>query len=157
MIAKKMTLEDVHNLRIACERYQLEGRQIIDCHSDEELLHIFNGIGSESFPLWMKELLDSLHPSLVCPSMIHDVEWEHSDGTEEGFRESNDRFRRNGIKIASIEFKWYDPRRYVVMFDAIKFAALCQMFGWTIWARERIKKANAIARAIISFANEKNG
>ena len=80
-----------------------------------------------------------------------------NDGTEESFKESNQRFRRNGIKVAKIEFKWYDPRRYIVMFDAVKYATLCQLFGWSVWARERIKKARMIARALLSIIqNEHN-
>ena len=150
-------IEEVRRLRDECERYQLDGREILKQHSDEELARIYNGIGPETFPDWMRKALDALHPLLKCLALIHDVEWEYSDGTEKSFKESNQRFRRNGIKVANIEFKWYDPRRYVVMFDAVKFAALCQMFGWSIWARERIKKAKAIARAIILFANRKNG
>ena len=135
-------------LREQCEKYQLEGREILARFSDEELARIYNGIGPETFPDWMRTGLDALHPSIKCVALIHDVEFELSDGTEEGFRVANERFRRNGIKVAVSEFSWYNPRRYLVMLDAVKYAALCQLFGWSFWARAQIKRAMWIARCL---------
>ena len=74
--------------------------------------------------------LDALHPSLKPVAMIHDVEWSESDGRRETFDESNERFRRNGITVARESFGWWRPRRYKVMWDAVKFARLCQTFGF---------------------------
>ena len=65
--------------------------------------------------------------------MIHDVEWSESDGKAETFAESNARFRRNGCKVACAAFGWWRPRRYKVMWDAVKFARVCQRFGWSAW------------------------
>ena len=62
--------------------------------------------------------------------MIHDVEWSESDGRRETFDESNERFRRNGITVACASFGWWRPRRYKVMWDAVKFARICQTFGF---------------------------
>ena len=53
--------------------------------------------------------------------------------TEESFAESNARFRRNGCKVASASFGWWRLRRYKVMWDAVKFARICQRFGWSAW------------------------
>ena len=66
-------------------------------------------------------------------AFIHDVEWHESDGTKESFSESNSRFRRNGCKVASAAFGWWRPRRYLVMWDSVKFARICQRFGWSAW------------------------
>ena len=59
-------------------------------------------------------------------AFIHDVEWHESDGTKESFSESNSRFRRNGCKVASAAFGWWRPRRYLVMWDSVKFARICR-------------------------------
>ena len=48
------------------------------------------------------------------------MEWHESDGTKASFTESNARFRRNGVKVASAAFGWWRPRRYLVMWDAVK-------------------------------------
>ena len=90
-----------------------------------------NGIGPEAFPSWLRTALDALHPSLAPVAFIHDVEWSESDGSEESFAESNARFRRNGITVACAAYGWWRPRRYLVMWDSVKFARICQRFGWS--------------------------
>ena len=124
------TVNDVRKLRALCEEYELENREILDKYTDEELADLFNGIGPEAFPAWLRTALDALHPSLAVVAMIHDVEWSESDGRRETFEASNARFRRNGCKVASAAFGWWRPRRYKVMWDAVKFARLCQTFGF---------------------------
>ncbi len=126
-------VDDVKRLKSLCEGYGLEGREILSKYTDEELAAIFNGIGPEAFPAWLRTALDALHPSLAPVAFIHDVEWHESDGTETAFAESNARFRRNGCKVASAAFGWWRPRRYKVMWDAVKFARICQRFGWPAW------------------------
>ena len=127
------TAIEAKRLRGLCENHELENREILVKYSNEELGRIYNGIGPESFPGWMRTLLDSLHPSLAPVALIHDVEWSESDGTRIGFDMSNARFRRNGWKIATEMFGWWRPRRYKVMWDAWKFARICQRFGWSAW------------------------
>ena len=123
-------VEEVKRLRQICEEYGLEGSELLVGRTDEELARLYNGIGPEAFPQWLRAALDALHPSLAPVAMIHDVEWSESDGREETFAESNARFRRNGCKVASASFGWWRPRRYLVMWDSVKFARICQRFGW---------------------------
>lgn len=126
-------IDEIKRLKGLCEEYGLEGREMLAGHTDEELAGIFNGIGPEAFPQWLRAALDALHPSLAPVAFIHDVEWSESDGSEESFAESNARFRRNGIKVACAAYGWWRPRRYKVMWDAWKFARICQRFGWSAW------------------------
>lgn len=127
------TIEEARRLRGLCDTYGLEGREILAKYTDDELAAIFNGIGPESFPGWLRAALDAIHPSLAPVAFIHDVEWSESDGTEASFKESNARFRRNGMKVACEAFAWWRPRRYKVVWDAFKFARVCQRFGWSAW------------------------
>ena len=78
-------------------------------------------------------VLDFIHPSLEPVAFLHDAEWELSDGTKESFTASNERFKRNGYKVAKAEFSWWRPRRYVVMNHARRFGNICQAFGWSAW------------------------
>ena len=126
-------VDEVKRLKALCDEYDLEGREILSKYTDDELAAIFNGIGPDAFPQWLRSALDALHPSLAPVAFIHDVEWHESDGTETAFAESNARFRRNGRKVASAAFGWWRPRRYLVMWDAVKFARICQRFGWSAW------------------------
>ena len=126
-------IDEIKRLKRLCEEYGLEGREILSRHTDEELAGMFNGIGPDAFPQWLRSALDALHPSLAPVAFIHDVEWHESDGTKESFSESNSRFRQNGCKVASAAFGWWRPRRYLVMWDSVKFARICQRFGWSAW------------------------
>lgn len=125
------TVNEVKRLRALCEDCELEGREILAKYTDEDLAAIFNGIGPEAFPSWLRAALDALHPSLAPVALIHDAEWSESDGRRETFAESNARFRRNGCKVATASFGWWRPRRYIVVWDAVKFARICQRFGWS--------------------------
>ena len=123
-------IDEIRRLRRACEDMELENRELLAKYTDEQLSDMFNGIGPQGFPGWLRKALDALHPSLKPVAMIHDVEWSESDGRRETFDESNERFRRNGITVACASFGWWRPRRYKVMWDAVKFARLCQTFGF---------------------------
>ena len=123
-------IDEIRRLRRACEDMELENSEMLDKYTDEQLSDMFNGIGPQGFPGWLRKALDALHPSLKPVAMIHDVEWSESDGRRETFDESNERFRRNGITVACASFGWWRPRRYKVMWDAVKFARLCQTFGF---------------------------
>ena len=127
------TTEEARRLRELCEKYELEGREILAKYTDGQLAAIYNGIGPEAFPQWLRAALDAVHPSLAPVAFIHDAEWHESDGSASSFEASNDRFRRNGCKVACAAFGWWRPRRYKVMWDAVKFARVCQRFGWSAW------------------------
>ena len=126
-------IDEIRSLRKACEDMELENRETLAKYTDEQLSDIYNGIGPEGFPGWLRKALDALHPSLRPVAMIHDVEWHESDGSRTTFDMSNARFRRNGCKVACESFGWWRPRRYKVMWDAVKFARVCQRFGWSAW------------------------
>jgi len=128
-----VAIEEARRLRGLCETYGLENREILARYTDEELAAIYNGIGPEAFPQWLRAALDAIHPSLAPVAFIHDVEWHESDGSASSFEASNARFRRNGIAVACEAFSWWRPRRYKVMWDAVKFARVCQRFGWSAW------------------------
>lgn len=127
-------LKEIKQLKELAEKYQLEGREIIGKYNMQELCSIYNGIGPDAFPQWLRKGISALNPSLAVVAFIHDIEWHESDGSKEGFKASNDRFRTNGCKVADAEYAWYNPRRWLVRHQAAKFARLCQSFGWSGWA-----------------------
>ena len=127
------SLKEVKRVTELCEKFQLEGRDVIKGYTNTQLGSMYNGIGPEKFPGWLRAVLDALHPSLAPVAFIHDIEWSLSDGTKVSFTESNRRFKRNGYKVAKAMFPWWRPRRYAVMADAARFAKLCQKFGWAAW------------------------
>ena len=127
------TQKEIKELKQLAEECQLENREILEKYTLKELAAIFNGIGPDAFPDWLRNAITALHPSLSVVAFIHDVEWHESDQSREKFTESNERFKTNGYAVAKYKFGWYDPRRYIVMNQARRFGNICQTFGWSAW------------------------
>lgn len=129
-------LKQIKELKIKAEALQLENAEILNKYNMQQLCSIYNGIGPDKFPEWMRDFISILHPSLELAAFIHDVEWHETDKSKEKFKESNERFKRNGYTVAKAEFSWYDPRRYVVMNQARRFGNYCHLFGWDTWSSD---------------------
>ena len=127
-------LKEIKQLKELAEKYRLDGREIIEKYNMQELCSIYNGIGPDAFPEWLRKGISALNPSLAVVAFIHDIEWHESDGSMEAFTASNERFRANGFKVADAENTWWSPRRWMVRHQAAKFARLCQKFGWRGWS-----------------------
>lgn len=127
------TAEHCARLRALCEKWGLDGRDVLDKYSDSELARIYNGLGSDGMPAWMRAAATFLSPDLEPTALVHDVEWHEADGTRESFTDSNLRFKENGRRSARKRFGWADPRRYLLMNRARRFGNYCQLFGWEAW------------------------
>lgn len=127
-------LKQIKELKDKAEDFLLENREIIRKYTMQELCSIYNGIGSAGMPEWLRNAVSALHPSLAVAAFIHDIEWHESDHTAEGFKASNDRFKRNGYAVAKAEYGWWNPRRYIVMNQARRFGNICQALGWGGWS-----------------------
>lgn len=127
------SLKDTQEAYDLARKYKLDHVEIAAKYTHEELAKMYNGIGPEAFPGWLRAALDAVHPSLAPVAFVHDIEWSESDGSEEGFAASNARFYENGKRVACEEFGWWRPRRYKVIWDAWKFSRICQRFGWSAW------------------------
>ena len=146
------SLKEAKRLSELCEKYELEGREVIHGFSNTQLGSMYNGIGTKKLPGWIRAVIDFLHPSLEPVAFIHDIEWSLSDGTRESFTASNKRFKRNGSRVAKAEYAWYNPRRYAVMNSARRFGNICQKFGWAAWMapfEERDRDARRMSAAAI--------
>ncbi len=98
-----------------------------------ELAKIYNGLGPDSFPRWLRAVLTDFNPLLRPVAYIHDIEWHEADGSREAFDASNKRWKRNGYRVAQVEFRAWDPRRYLLMNRVRRFGNYCQAFGWSAW------------------------
>jgi hypothetical protein len=131
--------QEIKRLIVFADELRLDNRVIVRKYRNYELASIYNGIGPDAFPDWLRGLITGLHPTLAVVAFIHDIEWHESDGSEEKFTESNRRFKANGYKAAKALHGWWNPRRYLVMNQARKFGNLCQWFGWFGWLEAQNK------------------
>lgn len=127
---------------------KLKNRKILNKYTDKQLTEIFNGIGSDGFPEWLRIAISKLHPSLMAVALIHDVEWyerelktknkvrilNHIDKRD--FHESNKRFDINSTLMAKYNYAWYSPVRYIVEAIGWNFARLCNKDIGFKWWRE---------------------
>ena len=127
------SIETIIELYYQAQKFHLENTDILERYSFEDLAKIYNGIGPDSFPEWLRKVISSLHPSLAPVALIHDVEWHESDKTKDSFSESNARFKRNGKAVAKCSFSFFNPRRYIVWNQARRFGNYCELFGWSAW------------------------
>ena len=124
------TLKEIAALRQKCKQLRLRGAWRLDRYSNEELQVICNGIGPEGFPKGIRKFVTSIHPTLEPAGMIHDVEFEESDGMQASFTAANDRYAENGSICAEAAYSWYNPLRYIVKLQAVRHAKTCQLCGW---------------------------
>ena len=142
-----MTAPAIADLRAIALAADLEGREILSRYTDTELRLLYNRLGPDSFPAWLRDAVSDLNSWLEPAALIHDVEWSESDGTREHFTASNNRLRRNGHRLARYRFAWYDPRRYLYQNRASRFSNYCQLFGWHAWKRDAEKGSAPAAPA----------
>ena len=72
-------------LRFECGRYDLAGREILDRYTDAELSTIYNGAGPDSWKPIARQILTELMKLFKPEILLHDVQFEESDGTRETF------------------------------------------------------------------------
>lgn len=120
---------DIITLTAICERHKLEGRAVLYGYDLDELARIYNGIGPDRFPDWMREIVTEASSLFEPAALIHDVRY-HLGGTREDFTAANDEFHRNCDTLVCARFSWYDPRRYLWQFRAWRYKNYCQDFGW---------------------------
>jgi len=123
-------LDELVKVCLLAQNAKLDGVNILDKYKLSEIQDMANGIGSQSMPKWLRELVSVINPALEPVALIHDIEWSQDEKSKENFKETNQRFRKNGYIMAKHNYGWYDPRRYRVMMQATRFAKICQLFGW---------------------------
>lgn len=142
------TVKQIAKWRKQAYLAKLENRAILVKYTDKQLTVIFNGIGSDGFPEWLRIAISKLHPSLMAVALIHDVEWYerelktnnnvyiHPDKDKRDFRKSNKRFDVNSTKMAKFNYGLLDPRRYIVEFRGWRFSKYCNTSAGFNWWKE---------------------
>ena len=114
-------------------KLRLAGHELLLCHTIPEILKCDNGIGPEAFPVWLRNKIDQLNPSIVCASVIHDLRYVYGTGTRADFLQANADLEINGWLLADDNYGWYNPARYWVKFKAHEFRKACDKFGWSAY------------------------
>ena len=111
-------------------RNSLAGREILDFFTVNEIVRIYNGIGPDRFPDWLRSIITEANGLFEPAALIHDLRY-HCGGTYEDFTKANGEFLENCFVLVKAQYPWYDPRRYKWLFRARRYAEYCQVFGWS--------------------------
>ena len=126
---KMYTLQDIETARQEAFRLGLRGSALFCSLPIAEVQQCCNGIGAAWMPEASRILLNKRFPVLQTAAMIHDVRYSYGSGTDEDFHNANYELYENGKLLACEKFKWYNPVRYVVIYDARRLARVCDAFG----------------------------
>ena len=129
-----MSNEKLKELILTARTLKLEHVEILDKYSITEIGKIYNGIGPDRFPDWLREIVTASADLFEPAALIHDVEY-HEGGTREQFTAANDRFKQNCYTLVKDRYGWYDPRRYLWLNKARRWGNYCQLFGWEGWTK----------------------
>ena len=134
----------VHNLRKKAWSLGLEAPDSFWYAPVEELARIYNGCGPEWMSRFERKALtwavDEFEPAIL----IHDYEFDESDGTRRSFALANSHLYRNCVKLANAAYAWYRLWRYRWLRRAVVVWLFCRFGGWSAWldAYNLIKKGS---------------
>ena len=108
---------------------ELEGAEILDRFTAEAIGKIYNGIGPDRFPDWLRTIVTESAGIFEPATALHDADYDIG-GTWQDFTDANERFRRNCYRLVKAEYPWWSPLRYAWLNRARRWANYCQLFGW---------------------------
>lgn len=112
------------------EQQNLKGKEIVKDFTISEIEAIYNGLGPDRFPDWLREIITLASGLFEPAALIHDLRF-HLGGTKADFTAANLEFRENCYTLVNAKYSWYDPRRYTWRFRAWRYYNYCEDFGWS--------------------------
>jgi len=101
------TLAEVKKICDLAEKYQLDGRDVLKNYSIEEIAEIYNGAGPDSWPEFGREVLTNFMSLFKPVILIHDLDFDRSDGTEVTFQTVTARWKANCKMIMTAEYPFW--------------------------------------------------
>ncbi len=98
------TLKEVKEIADLVVKYKLDGREILEKYLIEEISEIYNGAGPDSWIELAREVLTALMSLFKPVVMIHDMDFNESDGTEATFQVVTARWKANSKRIMNTEY-----------------------------------------------------
>jgi|GEM_PF-1345968 len=104
----------------------------------EVLQQIYNGCGPDWMPEASREVLTRIFTFFEPAFLIHDVEYQYSDGTRDGFQAANRRLYNNCRRLIreKCNFRQHPAVSLWYEFQAWNIYQACRQFGWSAWCDE---------------------
>ena len=102
-----------------------------------EIARVYNGTGPDSWPSWARAKLDEELKLFAPAVMVHDCDFEFSDGSRDQFYAANDRLTENCVKLADARYSGWSPikvwKRLRARAAGRLMGRLCNDFGWSAY------------------------
>ena len=126
-------LEDIIRIRSEVERLRLYGGEKVLIQPLAQLAKIYNGTGPAFLPDSIRGALDKAAKTFLPAIMVHDGDFEDSDGTFKSFKVANLRLLVNCAKCALDAAPWDSCKRYALLGESWAIYRACDRFGWSAW------------------------
>lgn len=139
-MTRSQRLAHVRKLRRIVIQLDLPRPLEFDKATDEELVEIYNGIGSAKFKSLIG-ITTAVFQVFEAAALIHDYCWSKyfNDGSRERFTYSNNCFRAGNLILASTCGVWFEVFRpqqrkiYRAAGDSLYRVVASDLIGWPIW------------------------
>lgn len=140
-MTRPQRLAHVRKLRRIVIQRDLPRPLEFDRASDEQLVEIYNGIGSAKFKSLIG-ITTAVFQVFEAAALIHDYCWSKyfNDGSRARFDFSNNCFRAGNLILASTCGVWFEifrpnqRRLYRAAGDALYRVVASDLVGWPIWS-----------------------
>ncbi len=125
-------MDRIQYIRARSKELNLQGHELLDRFTDDELKRICNGIGPGYFPEKLRGKISKLMPRLTLSADIHDVRF-HIGGSYGDFIRANAELAHNARICAIANYPWWHPYRYLGIRAGRIMEKLCNQFGILAW------------------------
>ena len=122
-----MTILDVTQILEAMEAIPGFEAGRVHLASLETLRHAYNGCGPERWPKELREKLDDVTMIFAPAFLVHDLDFEQSDGTEDKMCEANERLHRNTRRIVRWRYPFWTWRMFRLSYRLQRARAVALM------------------------------
>lgn len=104
------SVAEVAKIRKQAFAYALNGREVLSKYTNSELAEIYNGAGPDSWSTKGRELTTKLMNLFKPVILIHDVQFDESDGSDDGFQRTKENWEYNCRLIFDIHYPLLTPK-----------------------------------------------
>ncbi|MBO5309544.1 MAG: hypothetical protein J6C40_16230 [Lentisphaeria bacterium] len=124
------TEEEITKKIADAEKYRLSGRHLLNDRAAVKLE--CNGIGAAWMPDSLRKTIGALHPSLILAADIHDRRYSIG-GTSSDREAADEEFKENCFRIITEKYRWYNPGRFFLKRQTLRFYNILRLFGSMAW------------------------
>lgn len=132
MQVQVLSVPTVEILLQKIKELNLDGQDVISHYSVEDIARIYNGIGPDRFPDWLRNFLSELNEIILPAALIHDLDYDLG-GNWDDFYASNKRLGNNSIKCIKDKFGKYSLKYWFYLAKVHVFVKICNKYGKPGW------------------------